>query len=251
MTNAMPTRRPMISDYVARLEEVKAKEHHQNKEIGDQWQTPDWLFYGVDAYLGGGRIKLDLFTDGIINSKCPNFFTARDNALTQDWASTLFDLGDDAMAYANPPYSIASSDNGQPITGMVNIMRKTWEERNMGAKSVFVVKSATSETWWPVITDDALAIVEKQDIDISSVPRADRIIHIQGRISFERPAWFRPGPGCKAAVGAGFGATILIFDKTLPPAHGDTYIQRDYLRGLGEARLAEVRHEIDRAMEGL
>lgn len=249
MSNAMPTRRATVSDYVGRLEAIKAQDHHQNKEIGDQWQTPDWLFYAVDEYVGAGRIKLDLFTDGIINSKCANFYTARDNALTQDWAAHLFDLGDDAMAYANPPYSIASSEDGQPITGMVNIMRKTWEERNLGAKSVFVVKSATSEAWWPVVAEDVRAAAEQYDVDLSVMPRADRVIHIQGRISFERPAWFKPGPGCKAAVGAGFGATILIFDKTLPPSTGDLYIQRDYLKGLGETRLAEVRRQIDLELE--
>lgn len=249
MSNAMPTRSRQITDYVARLETIKAQEHHQNKEIGDQWRTPDWLFYGVDAFVGAGRIKLDLFTDGIINSKCANYYTANDNALVQDWAATLFDLGDDAMAYANPPYSIASAEDGQPITGMVHIMRKAWEERNAGAKTVWVVKSATSETWWPVITEEVKTIAAVTGMDLSQIPQADRIIHIQGRISFERPAWFKPGPGCKKAVGAGFGATILIFDKTLPPVPGDLYVHREHLKSLGEHRLTEVQREIDLAME--
>ena len=158
-------------------------------------------------------------------------------------------LGDDAMAYANPPYSIASAEDGQPITGMVHIMRKAWEERNAGAKTVWVVKSATSETWWPVITEEVKTVAAVTGKDLSQIPQADRIIHIQGRISFERPAWFKPGPGCKKAVGAGFGATILIFDKTLPPVPGDLYVHRDHLKSLGEHRLAEVQREIDLAME--
>lgn len=249
MANAMPTRRQTITDYVLQLEKVKSQEHHQNKEIGDQWRTPDWLFYGVDAFVGAGRIKLDLFTDGIINSKCANFYTARDNALVQPWAADLFDLGDDAMAYGNPPYSIAKEENGVPITGMVNIMRKTWEERAQGAKTVFVVKSATSETWWPVITEEVERMAKATGMDLELIPRADRIYHIQGRISFERPAWFKPGPGCKAAVGAGFGATILIFDRSLPRVDGDRYISRDYLKSLGESRLADLRRQFDLEME--
>ena len=138
--------KPVKIPYTEALAAVKRKPRHQSaKEISDQWRTPDWLFWAVNS-LVGGRLKLDLFTDGIINSKCANYYTANDNALVQDWAATLFDLGDDAMAYANPPYSIASAEDGQPITGMVHIMRKAWEERNAGAKTVWVVKSATSET---------------------------------------------------------------------------------------------------------
>lgn len=242
-----PTRQKKITDYLLRLAQVKAQPHHQNKEIGDQWRTPDWLFYGIDAWLGK-RIRLDLFTDGLLNTKCKHFYTAADNALVQDWAADLFDLGDDAMAYGNPPYSIATSEDGVPVTGMVNIMQKAMIERNLGAKQVYVVKSATSETWWPAVAVNLAEQCEAAGIDISEMPRADRVYHIQGRISFERPSWFVPGPNCPKAVGAGFGATILIFDKTLPPVDGDRYIQRDFLKALGDARLVEIQHELDAAM---
>ena len=221
--------------YTAALAAVKRKPRHQAaKEIGDQWRTPDWLFWAVNS-LVGGRLRLDLFTDGQ-NSKCPNYFTAEVNALQQDWTAALMDIemeeGGKPMAYANPPYSIAQDENGDPLTGMRRIMAKAAEERDRGAASIWVVKSATSETWWP-----AKAFDEEEGV------QADAIIFIKGRIAFEPPVWYRPAEGVTPPTSAGFGAAILVFDKNIDPkikAQDGKYVSRARLQVLGEPLAARA-----------
>jgi len=221
--------------YTEALAAVKRKPRHQAaKEISDQWRTPDWLFWAVNT-LVGGRIKLDLFTDGQ-NAKAPNYFTAEDNALKQDWASTLMDIemdeGGNPMAFANPPYSIAQDENGDPLTGMRRIMAKAAEERDRGAASIWVVKSATSETWWP-----AKAFDEEEGV------QADAIIFIKGRIAFEPPVWYRPAEGVTPPTSAGFGAAILVFDKNIQPdlkKLDGKYLSRTMLQAFGEPLAASA-----------
>ncbi|MBS9572033.1 DNA cytosine methyltransferase [Morganella morganii subsp. morganii] len=79
------------SDYVIALDELCNKPAHMLKEVGDQWRTPDALYWGINAKFG--PFTLDLFTDGQ-NSKCQNYYTAEDNALTQDWSEKLKEVGD-------------------------------------------------------------------------------------------------------------------------------------------------------------
>lgn len=76
-------------DYALKLQELKSQPAHKLKEIGDQWQSPDNLYYGINSKYG--PFTLDLFTDGQ-NSKCPHFYTVEDNALTQDWAENSKNL---------------------------------------------------------------------------------------------------------------------------------------------------------------
>ena len=35
-------------DYALKLQELKSQPAHKLKEIGDQWQSPDNLYYGVN-----------------------------------------------------------------------------------------------------------------------------------------------------------------------------------------------------------
>ncbi|MGJ8681639.1 DNA N-6-adenine-methyltransferase [Paraglaciecola sp.] len=101
-----------MNAYAQKLAEFKQQEGHYLKDIGDQWQTPPELYWGI--YSQYGPFVLDLFSDGE-NSKCPKFYTAKDNALIQEWTEDL----EGGKAYANPPYSRASYDDGmKPITGM-------------------------------------------------------------------------------------------------------------------------------------
>lgn len=218
--------------YVEALRALKGAPHHKNKEIGDQWRTPDWLFWGIAGLLDG-PVVLDLFTDGQ-NSKAESFFTAEDNALKQSWAAALFDLapedGRRPWCYANPPYSIAKDEGGDAITGMRHIMAKAAAERDRGVAQVWLVKSATSETWWPV-----RAFGEGKGPDPQAeMMLCDHIIHIKGRIAFEPPLWYRPAPGQKPPTSAGFGASLLFFCKDLPDnIKAITHVHRDYLRRLG------------------
>ena len=205
------------TQYVHDLAALKSAPTHKLKLIGDQWRTPDALFWGINAMFG--PLVLDLFSDGE-NAKTPAYYTAEDNALTQDWAAKLIELN--GAAFANPPYSTAKKHKGQYITGMRHIMAYTSEMRQRGGRYVYLTKAATSEVWWP--------------------EEADHIAFIRGRIGFEVPAWFRPEDSTQVACNAGFGAAIAIFDKEWRgPAI--SYITREQLLATGEAFLAQIRRE--------
>ncbi|GIU15701.1 lambda phage type II restriction-modification system DNA N-6-adenine-methyltransferase Dam [Shewanella sp. c952] len=198
--------------YAQRLAKLKQQTQHYLKEVGDQWQTPPALFWGVFAKFG--PFVLDLFTDGS-NNKCPNFYTVEDNALTQDWTAEL----KGGKAYANPPYSRASIEDGNAVTGMRSIIKKTLLEREQGAKMVYVIKSATSEVWWP---EDA-----------------DHVCFIRGRISFDLPEWFKPANKKQEASSAGFACAIAVFDKEWQGERMG-YINRDDLLRDGQTMLGMV-----------
>ncbi|VFS66819.1 phage N-6-adenine-methyltransferase [Kluyvera cryocrescens] len=99
---------------------MRSKSSHKLKEVGDQWRTPDLLFWGINAMFG--PLVLDLFADDD-NAKCPAWYTAEDNALTQDWSSRLLELG--GAGYGNPPYSRSQYHEKQAITGMRHIISHT------------------------------------------------------------------------------------------------------------------------------
>lgn len=208
------------SAYVQALTALRLAPAHELKEVGDQWRTPDPLFWGINAMFG--PLVLDLFSDGE-NSKCAAYYTAEDNALAQDWAARLAELN--GAAFANPPYSTAKQHEGEYITGMRHIMRHTAAMRAVGGRYVFFIKSATSEVWWP---EDA-----------------DHIAFVRGRISFEVPTWFRPKDAKQEASSSGFGTAIAVFDKTWNgPAQ--SYVSRDQLLAHGEAFMAQIRREAER-----
>lgn len=206
--------------YVQSLAAQKMAPSHVLKEIGDQWRTPDPLFWGINAMFG--PLVLDLFSDGE-NSKCAAYYTAEDNALVQDWSVRLKDLN--GAAFANPPYSTAKQHAGEYITGMRHIMRHTKGMRELGGRYVFLIKSATAEVWWP---EDA-----------------DHVAFIRGRIGFDVPLWYHPADEKQEASSAGFGAAIAVFDKAWR-GPVSSYISRDLLTAQGEAFMAQIRREAER-----
>jgi phage N-6-adenine-methyltransferase len=204
-----------MNRYCTALTALKAASAHYLKEVGDQWCTPDPLFWGINALYG--PLVLDLFADQG-NSKCESYYTAEDNALTQDWSARLVELN--GAAFANPPYSRASQHEGQYITGMVHIMEYTMKMRELGGRYVVLIKAATSETWWP--------------------EQADHIAFIRGRIGFDVPVWFNPADAQQVPTGAFFAGAIAVFDKTWTgPSMG--YVNRDELIAHGETALAQMR----------
>ncbi|EPT8325973.1 phage N-6-adenine-methyltransferase [Providencia rettgeri] len=202
------------SDYVKKLNTLKLQSAHELKEVGDQWRTPEELFWGINAIYG--PFTLDLFTDGQ-NSKCPHFYTAEDNALTQDWSERIKELG--GAAYANPPYSRSTYHEKQAITGVGHIMNHAFSMREKGGKYVFLLKAAMSETWWP--------------------ENADHVCFIRGRIGFELPEWFNPADEDQVPSGARFSGAIVVFDKTWNGKAFD-YISREELEQRGKAFIEQA-----------
>ncbi|HCM9719210.1 TPA: phage N-6-adenine-methyltransferase [Enterobacter hormaechei subsp. steigerwaltii] len=198
--------------YCRALAQLRSKPTHELKEVGDQWRTPDLLFWGINAMFG--PLVLDLFADDS-NAKCPAWYTAEDNALTQDWSERLAELG--GAAFANPPYSRSQYHEKQAITGMTHIMNHTMAMRDKGGRYIYLVKSATSETWWP---EDA-----------------DHIMFIRGRIGFDLPVWFVPADEKQQPTSAFFAGAIAVFDKTWR-GESFSYINRTELEEKGRAALS-------------
>ncbi|HFP9378036.1 phage N-6-adenine-methyltransferase [Raoultella ornithinolytica] len=201
----------MTNPYCESLAAQRVAVSHKLKEIGDQWRTPDPLFWGINAMFG--PLVLDLFADDS-NAKCPAWYTAEDNALVQDWSGRLDELG--GAAFGNPPYSRSQYHEKQAITGMTHIMNYAAVQREKGGRYVFLVKSATSETWWP---EDA-----------------DHVCFIRGRIGFDLPVWFKPADEKQKATSAFFAGAIAVFDKTW---RGErfSYINRTDIEAKGRAFL--------------
>ncbi|HHN9832047.1 TPA: phage N-6-adenine-methyltransferase [Escherichia coli] len=141
----------MSNKYCQALVELRNKPAHELKEVGDQWRTPDNIFWGINTLFG--PFVLDLFTDGD-NAKCAAYYTAEDNALAHDWSERLAELK--GAAFGNPPYSRASQHEGQYITGMRYIMKHASAMRDKGGRYVFLIKAATSEVWWQPCWDTRL-----------------------------------------------------------------------------------------------
>ncbi|MGS3215618.1 phage N-6-adenine-methyltransferase [Aeromonas caviae] len=182
-----------MNHYAQALAELQAQPDHELKQIGDQWQTPKALAWGLFHQFAPtlGPVVLDMFADDC-NHLVPHYYDAEDNALTQELAADLRRLG--GAAYANPPYSRPCTDSeGNPITGMESILNYCREQRALGAKIMLLIKAATSETWWP---EDA-----------------DFIQFISGRIGFEVPSWYVPrDPKKDKPSSSGFASAVVIFD---------------------------------------
>lgn len=202
------------SEYVKKLNLLKSKPTHKLNEIGDQWCSPEELYWGINTKFG--PFTLDLFTDGA-NSKAPHFYTAEDNALTQDWSDKLKEIG--GAAFGNPPYSRSSYHEKQAITGVGHIINHARSMRDKGGRYVFLLKAATSESWWP---EDA-----------------DHVCFIRGRIGFDVPKWFIPADEKQKPTGAFFAGAVVVFDKDWK---GDrvSYIQREELEGAGKVFIEQA-----------
>ncbi|BBR09242.1 phage N-6-adenine-methyltransferase [Aeromonas caviae] len=184
-----------MNHYAQALAELQAQPDHELKQIGDQWQTPKALAWGLFHQFAPtlGPVVLDMFADDC-NALVPNYYDAEDNALTQELAADLRRLG--GAAFGNPPYSRPCADSeGNPITGMEAILNYCREQRALGAKIMLLIKAATSETWWP---EDA-----------------DFIQFISGRIGFEVPSWYVPrDPKKDKPSASGFASAVAIFDAS-------------------------------------
>ncbi len=210
----------MTNKYCRDLAELRSQPLHELKEVGDQWRTPDNIFWGINSMFG--PFVLDLFSDGE-NSKCEAYYTAGDNALAQDWSARVTELN--GAAFANPPYSRASMHEDEYITGMRYIMQHASAMRDKGGRFVFLIKAATSEVWWP---EDA-----------------DHVAFIRGRIGFDLPMWFVPKNEKQVPSGAFFAGAVVVFDKTWR-GQAMSYISRKDLEARGDAFMSQIRREAER-----
>lgn len=183
-----------MNSYAQNLINLQQKPTHVLKDIGDQWQTPKSLAFGLFWHFTPkiGPIVLDLFASEA-NKLADNFYTAEINAMTQDWALDLKQYG--GAAFANPPYSRPYfDDDNLPITGIEHILEYCRAQREQGAKIMLLLKAATSDGWWP---EDA-----------------DFIQFISGRIGFQVPDWYVPtDPKKDKPSSSGFASAVIIFDK--------------------------------------
>ena len=123
-----------MNQYAQRLRDLQERPSHKLKEIGDQWQTPKPLAWGLFHHFAPkiGPVVLDLFAD-MSNALVGCFYTAADNAMTQDWAGDSRRQG--GACYGNPPYSRPEFDEkGNPITGMESILAYCREQRHSRLK---------------------------------------------------------------------------------------------------------------------
>ncbi|MGN5221499.1 phage N-6-adenine-methyltransferase [Aeromonas veronii] len=214
-----------MNHYAQALAELQLQPDHELKQIGDQWQTPRPLAWGLFHYFAPtlGPVVLDMFADDC-NTLLPNYYDAKDNALIQDLAADLRRLG--GAAFANPPYSRPCVDSdGNAITGMESILNFCREQRALGAKIMLLIKAATSETWWP---EDA-----------------DFIQFISGRIGFEVPNWYVPrDPKKDKPSSSGFASAVVIFDASWQgERRPEARLRRDYLITTGQIILDMIHRQ--------
>jgi phage N-6-adenine-methyltransferase len=215
--------------YLKNLLDAKLKNLHTAADVQDEWRTPDLEFLGIqELYCPTKRFSIDLFTDGVINSKAKNFFTAKDNAIEQDWHKHCKEQGIAPFGFANPPFSKSHKgllEDGSTCTGLGPIMKKAHIEMMLGFHSVFFVPNNTEADWFPH--------------RLSEHPASAIYKLTNGRVSFDVPNWYKQDPeGSKPSSSRG-GMSICIFD----PCHNgkpiDDVVSRDCLREVGQRVLDE------------
>lgn len=91
------------------------------------WGTPPELFRLYDEAYG---FQLDAAASDE-NALCPNYFTAEDDALVQEWAPFR-------RVWLNPPYG----------KGIDKWMQKAYEESQRGCVVVCLVPARVDTQWW-------------------------------------------------------------------------------------------------------
>ena len=93
---------------------------------GSDWATPQELFDTLDAEF---HFTLDVCASDW-NTKHDNYFTEKENGLTQNWGKNI--------CFMNPPYGKALND----------WMKKACESAQKGATVVCLIPASTDTAWW-------------------------------------------------------------------------------------------------------
>lgn len=213
-----------MADYIQTLLDTKLKRLHIAKDVQDEWRTPDLEFLGIQAkYCPAEFFSIDLFTDGTINSKAPLFFTAKENALIQEWSKYCKEQGVAPFGFANPPFSKEHKgllEDGTTCTGLNKIMPKAYMEMKLGFHSVWFVPNNTEADWFPH--------------RLSKYPASAIFKLVNGRVSFDTPDWYKQDPeGSKPSSSRG-GMSVIIFDPWHNGEPIDDVVSRNELRELGQ-----------------
>lgn len=98
-----------------------------DRAVTSVWETPQDLYDELDREFHFG-IDVCALPE---NAKCPNFFTPKDDGLSQKW-------GGHGTIWCNPPY-------GREIRDWV---KKAWEESEAGARVVMLLPARTDAAWF-------------------------------------------------------------------------------------------------------
>ena len=95
-----------------------------------EWATPPEMF---DALNNHYQFDFDLAADET-NHKCDNYFSAEDDALTQDWKG---------RCWLNPPYGSKGANR------LAKWVEKAYNESRDGSGSVtMLIPARTNTAWW-------------------------------------------------------------------------------------------------------
>lgn len=95
-----------------------------------EWTTPQGMFESLSNHY---KFDFDLAADET-NHKCDNYFSAEDNALTQEWKG---------RCWLNPPYGSKGANR------LAKWVEKAYNESKDGSCSVtMLIPARTNTSWW-------------------------------------------------------------------------------------------------------
>ena len=109
------------------------------KEDKDKWATPWWVLHFAQYWFDVPEFELDCAAS-IHNTKCENFISEEDDALTMDWNAQF--------CWLNPPYS-----NPLPF------VEKAIEQSKLGKTVVMLLNVDNSTKWFSLCVKHASDIV--------------------------------------------------------------------------------------------
>ena len=96
--------------------------------VRQDWETPHDLFDSINLEF---EFTLDAAASKY-NTKCPMFFTAENNALTQEWGKNV--------VWLNPPYGAKES--------LQTWVKKAYDASSKGATVVMLIPARTNTSWF-------------------------------------------------------------------------------------------------------
>lgn len=116
----------------------------------DNWETPQWLFNRLNIIF---KFQLDCASSQT-NTKCLNYITKEQNALSSDWLDLAFNgrisLSIYPTVFLNPPY-------GKFLP--LQFLRKVKKEYDKGLDIVVLTAARTDTKFFKIIWDNAWKVL--------------------------------------------------------------------------------------------